>query len=603
MLEQEIGNYKIHRKLGAGSQASVYLATHKDVPSLQVVLKVLSDPRMAERFRQEADKLAQLDAHGQVCHIRDFFFHGDEMVIAMDFIDGYSIDELLKKQKKLSIEQSLTIVDQILETLDFAHEKKIFHRDIKPSNIMLDRLGKVKIIDFGIAKSDTDPDLTWAGGFCGTVRYMAPEQFDSGEDVNLAQVDIYAVGTTLYYMLTGEFPLVGNSIADIQLVKQRNEPVSARTYNTDIPQALDEVILKAIARDPGGRYHSVAEFRKALQGFRRVSIPEETKETTVPSPTPIPPINRRRKTFTIARITAAALVAVAVIITILIWPEPDPRELAPPALIRPMDGEVIYSEEEVTFKWGAVATERDQYQLQYSKYSDFSEAESVNQITKNNYNLESELSSSTYFWRVRIQGPDNNYGPFSLPRSFQVRERRPLPGSVYISISPEGDLYIDGNLEGRGIRTLRRELDPGNHEFRAVNDGCSPSVKRERLELAPGEDRHIEFNFLCPESPRHEQQSTSDLIQPQRVFEVAIVINFNGIPQFGGQVFIDSELQEESPPMTYYVAEGDHKFEVKIVVDSEPKILIHSVKITSNLKLFFDPGTSKVDSTIMPQSD
>jgi len=211
MAEEFIGNYKILKKIGAGGMAQVFLAVHKDVPNLKVVLKILSDARLAERFRQEADKLALLDGHSSVCRIKHFFNHGDDFVIAMEFIDGQTLEDRIKDEGKLAIGDSLKIISDVLSTLEFAHQKDIFHRDIKPGNIMVDLMGQVKIIDFGIAKSKTDPNLTIAGTSCGTPAYMPPEQFNPTESINYAQVDVYASGTTLFYMLTGDLPFKGDN--------------------------------------------------------------------------------------------------------------------------------------------------------------------------------------------------------------------------------------------------------------------------------------------------------------------------------------------------------------------------------------------------------
>ena len=192
MTEQLIGNYKILDKIGAGGMAKVYLAVHKDVPNLKVILKILTDSRLVERFKQEADKLALLDGNPNICRIKHFFNHGEDIVIAMEYIDGITLDKKIKTDGRITIDESLRIIRDVLGVLAFAHGKGIYHRDIKPSNIMLDSEGNVKVIDFGIAKAKSDPNLTIAGTSCGTPPYMAPEQFTPSEDTNYALVDVYA---------------------------------------------------------------------------------------------------------------------------------------------------------------------------------------------------------------------------------------------------------------------------------------------------------------------------------------------------------------------------------------------------------------------------
>ncbi len=283
MEEQFIESYKILKKIGAGGMAKVYLAVHKDVPNLKVILKILSDPRLGERFRQEADKLALLDGHPNICRINHFFSHGDDTVIVMEYINGSTLDEILEEKGRLSVEETLRITDDVLDTLSFAHEKGVSHRDIKPSNIMLDSTGKVKIIDFGIAKGKSDPQLTAAGMACGTPAYMAPEQFTPTEDTDYTLVDIYAVGTTLYKMLTGACPFEGDNEFAIRDAKLFNDPAGPRTLNADIPKPLEKIILKCLEKEPSKRYQSIREVQQALQEIQLTGKKESSgTDKTVP---------------------------------------------------------------------------------------------------------------------------------------------------------------------------------------------------------------------------------------------------------------------------------------------------------------------------------
>jgi serine/threonine protein kinase len=276
MEERFIGNYKVLEKIGAGGMAKVYLAVHKDVPNLKVVLKVLSNPRLAERFRQEADKLALLDGHPNICRIKHFFNYGDDFVIAMEYIDGTTLDEKVKESERLTVEETLKITSEVLSILEAAHEKDIFHRDIKPSNIMLDKNGRVKIIDFGIAKGKSDPNLTITGTAAGTPAYMAPEQFTPEEGIDYAKVDIYAVGTTMYRLLSGELPFKGDNEFALRDAKLFNEIIPPRKLNSDIPAELEDVILKALEKEPENRYSSIGEMRQSLS----LLLPNVQEEAT-----------------------------------------------------------------------------------------------------------------------------------------------------------------------------------------------------------------------------------------------------------------------------------------------------------------------------------
>jgi serine/threonine protein kinase len=322
MEEQFIGNYKILKKIGAGGMAKVYLAVHKDVPNLKVVLKILTDSRLADRFRQEADKLALLDGHPNICRIKHFFNHGDDLVIAMEYIEGDTLDEVLKKEGKLPISEALRITAHVLDILETAHQKDIYHRDIKPSNIMVDKVGNVKIIDFGIAKSKGDPSLTIAGTACGTPSYMAPEQFGAGEDFDFALVDIYAVGTTLFQLTTGELPFRGENQFVIRDAKLSAEAPSPRKFNPEISRELEAVILKSLRKDPVDRFQSALEMKRAISPLMKEQKAVVTGETDRVEAYREPV--KKSKTLPIVIGIAAVIVVAAILIYMLISPAREP---------------------------------------------------------------------------------------------------------------------------------------------------------------------------------------------------------------------------------------------------------------------------------------
>ena len=265
MQDKQFGDYKVLDYIGSGAMAKVYLAVHKDVPNLKVVLKVLSDSRLAERFKQEADKLALLDKNPNVCKIRHFFNHGDEFVIAMEYIEGPSLEKILKEKTSLPIGEALKKVIDIMSALEPAHSQGIFHRDIKPNNIMYAKNGQVKIIDFGIAKGKTDPNLTILGTAAGTPEYMAPEQFAGGEDLDYSKCDIYAVGTMLYRMLTGALPFKGENEFLLRDSKLFTTPEPPSKLNSEINRELDKIITKSIQCDPEKRFDSISEMKAQME--------------------------------------------------------------------------------------------------------------------------------------------------------------------------------------------------------------------------------------------------------------------------------------------------------------------------------------------------
>jgi len=282
MEEGQIGNYRILKRIGAGGMAKVYLAVHQDVPNLKVVLKVLSDPRMADRFRHEADKLALLDGNPNICRIKHFFNYGDDLVIAMEYIEGVTLEEEIQTRGRFEFKDALNIIMEVLAILETAHGKEIYHRDIKPSNIMIDKNSHVKIIDFGIAKGKSDPSLTLTGTSCGTPSYMAPEQFTPSENIDYARVDIYAVGTMLYYLITGELPFKGDNEFALRDAKLFEPPQNPRRLNPEISKKLDAFILKAIDKNPDDRFETVKEMRTELAAlFQDEPIPVSKSTPTI----------------------------------------------------------------------------------------------------------------------------------------------------------------------------------------------------------------------------------------------------------------------------------------------------------------------------------
>jgi serine/threonine-protein kinase len=285
MTDEIIGNYRVIKQIGAGGMAKVYLAVHREIANLKVILKILSDPRLVERFKQEADKLALLDGHPNICRIKHFFTHGDDVVIAMEYIHGVTLEEKLEAEGEINIADALTIVAEVLDILQFAHERGIYHRDIKPGNIMIDDSGAVKIIDFGIAKAKSDPNLTIAGTACGTPAYMAPEQFTPSDDMDYARADIYAAGATLFKILTRQLPHKGDNEFALRDAKLFQEPIKPRTLRPGISKELEGCILRSLAKNPEDRYKTAAEMRECIlkiAGKGKAKRTEETQDLAAP---------------------------------------------------------------------------------------------------------------------------------------------------------------------------------------------------------------------------------------------------------------------------------------------------------------------------------
>lgn len=263
--EQVIGGrYRVVRKLGGG-MADVYLCEDLTL-GRQVAIKVLlqrylNDPTFVERFRREAKAAAGLN-HANVVSIYDWGEVDGTYYIVMEYVEGETLKDLIRRRQRLSGNEAVAVMLQLLGGLEYAHRAGIVHRDIKPQNVMLDREGRVKVMDFGIARAG-DSGMTEAGSILGTAQYLAPEQA-KGQRVD-ARSDLYSAGIVLYEMLTGTVPFKGDSAVTVALKHVNEIPAEPAQVIPGLPYTLNQIVLKAVAKDPDDRYQSAAEFARDLR--------------------------------------------------------------------------------------------------------------------------------------------------------------------------------------------------------------------------------------------------------------------------------------------------------------------------------------------------
>ena len=259
------GRYRVLRKLGGGGMADVYLCEDRTL-GRRVALKVMlkrfhDDPTFVERFRREAKAAAGLN-HANLVSIYDWGEVDGTYFIVMEYVEGETLKEVVRRLGRLSGNQAVQITLQLLAAVAFAHRAGIVHRDIKPQNVMLDREGNVKVMDFGIARAG-DSGMTEAGSILGTAQYLAPEQA-RGLQVD-ARSDLYSVGIVLYEMLTGTVPFKGDSAVTVALKHVNEMAPEPATLVPGLPYALNQIVLKAIAKDPMDRYQTAEEFARDLR--------------------------------------------------------------------------------------------------------------------------------------------------------------------------------------------------------------------------------------------------------------------------------------------------------------------------------------------------
>ena len=293
-----LGDYQILKKLGAGAMGAVYLTRQRSANRL-IALKVLSkllvsQPAYVQRFFREAGVMNRLD------HPNIVGFHGvgEEKGLhyfAMEFIDGFTLSALLQRRGgRLAVGDALHVTLQVARALGYAHERGVVHRDVKPSNVMVSRLGHVKITDMGLAKPvDEDLSLTASGTGVGTPQYMAPEQAQNAKHAD-HRSDIYALGGVFYQMLTSALPFQGESAIGLMMAKEQGQFPSARRLNRDVPDRLDLMIDRMLARDVRRRYQSCAEVIHDLEslGLAHAHLGFNPLHTVDPDPSVVRPVER-----------------------------------------------------------------------------------------------------------------------------------------------------------------------------------------------------------------------------------------------------------------------------------------------------------------------
>jgi beta-lactam-binding protein with PASTA domain/tRNA A-37 threonylcarbamoyl transferase component Bud32 len=262
--------YHIERELAQGGMAEVYLARDQSL-NRPVALKALfpefaREPSFVERFRREAQAAANLN-HPNIVAIYDWGQEGGTYFIVMEYVEGQSLRDLIRTEGPLEPGQAADIAAEIASALAFAHRSGVVHRDVKPGNVLLTQNGSVKVTDFGIARAGTSDGLTQTGSVMGTATYFSPEQAQ-GLAVD-GRSDVYSVGVVLYEMVTGVPPFTADSPVSVAYKHVREEPVPPSQRNPQVPPALEQIILSALAKDPDHRYQSADDLRADILRFRR----------------------------------------------------------------------------------------------------------------------------------------------------------------------------------------------------------------------------------------------------------------------------------------------------------------------------------------------
>jgi eukaryotic-like serine/threonine-protein kinase len=259
------GRYKIIDMIGGGGMANVYLV-HDMILDRDVALKMLrldfaNDEEFIRRFHREAQSATSL-AHPNIVSIYDVGEEDGLYYIVMEYVEGQTLKQYIQQNAPLRVDDALEIMKQLTSAISHAHQNHIVHRDIKPHNILVDRKGNVKITDFGIAMALSATSITQTNSVLGSVHYLSPEQARGGAANKKS--DIYSLGIVLFELLTGRLPFSGESAVSIALKHLQSETPSPKRWNPTLPQSVENIVLKATAKDPFHRYNSVEELEEDL---------------------------------------------------------------------------------------------------------------------------------------------------------------------------------------------------------------------------------------------------------------------------------------------------------------------------------------------------
>ncbi|MCE5237171.1 serine/threonine protein kinase [bacterium] len=294
MTGQSIGGFEIVREIGRGGMGVVYEARQTS-PRRNVALKVLPPelahvPQVAARFADEANRVAVLEGHPSIVTV---YAAGEDKGIpyfAMQLLPGADLEQHLRREGRLCLDQAAEIVAQVAEALDFAHQRGVVHRDVKPANIMFDSQGRPLVTDFGIAKAREEYRLTQTGMTIGTPEYASPEQI-KGNPLD-GRSDLYSLGVVLYQAVCGQMPFTATTPMAYAVKHVSEPPLPPSSAVGDIPPALEQVIMRCLAKEPHERFSSGRELAAVLRGLRLPHVKcgaAPLPGTTYVTPRPLPP--------------------------------------------------------------------------------------------------------------------------------------------------------------------------------------------------------------------------------------------------------------------------------------------------------------------------
>ncbi len=461
-----VGKYEIISKIAQGGMGAVYKAKH---PTLNryVLLKKLTlrgGTQFTERFKREARIMMEFK-HDHIVHVYDHFKEGSSYYIVEEFVDGVSLEQLIRRERYLSNEAAALIFYEVCKALQHAHEKGVIHRDMKPGNILISNQGEVKLVDFGIATSleDSEEGLTREGMTLGTPSYIPPEQIDNAKSVD-RRADIYSLGVVLYEMLTGKTPFPGTFTAETIALIHKGKYTPPHRLNPKIAPALRKIIHKAMLPKRSRRFQDLRQIIRRLERRIKRRDPASIKQALkrIIQGREVRDIYRRKRSWVFWAALAAVLAVAAAAGGYALYLQGYYHELFQPdrwgALTASARIPASYKDPEDIYVAAVLYREGDG-ELQRLEGVEFHFKENKNRTSEDSYFIESRklyLETGKYRLKINLEGQLYWDSFFLAPRSIQ----RQLPGTsagrmVQIDLEPGAELPLEVHYTVTDIRSGR----------------------------------------------------------------------------------------------------------------------------------------------------
>ncbi|MFB0507738.1 MAG: PEGA domain-containing protein [Thermodesulfobacteriota bacterium] len=482
-MKKRLGRYKIIKEIGRGAMGVVYQGYDPKIDRI-VALKTIRKDRLAEsrdvedlvmRFQKEVRATGKL-VHPNIIVIYDTGEDKERAYIAMEYVEGDTLENLIQKGIRFPMEKIIDMIDQICDGLEYTHRQGIVHRDLKPSNILLVHGEKVKVTDFGISKAvgASSSPLTQAGILLGTPSYMSPEQI-AGMEIN-GRSDLFSLGIILYQLLTGEKPFVGDTIPTLLYNIVNKDPTPPSQIDSSIPPLFDEVITKALAKDPDKRYRRARDFvedlKRAYRGEALMEAPSIEPTMTVPQEV-AGKIYPKRKRYGL--VTGIAVLFLALVLGGYYWMHRAPM---------PPKEEVVVSREPVK-KFGSIEVKSNPPGAQV-----FLDGEELGTLTP------TVIKDVTAGEKHEIKVAKKGFKPWI--KMVEPEDNKPLPievplerllTAIIVKSTPSGaSVFLDGVEHKEPTPTVIEQVTAGEkHEIKVAKKGFKPWVKT----VEPEDDKSL----------------------------------------------------------------------------------------------------------------